>query len=68
MWRASKQHLEQNNERYFEHQRFALRYAFDCFSAGLMAAMHGLVPAFFQTSASEKVKQLAARQRKEDAE
>ncbi len=63
MIKTSKKHLHDNNERYFHHQRFALRYARSCFSAGFMALIHGLIPAFFQTAASQKVQELAQRPR-----
>lgn len=63
MLRKSRQHLIDTQESYFQHQRFALRYAVSCFSAGFMALIHGLIPAFFQTSASEKVGELANRSR-----
>ncbi len=65
MIQKSRQHLIDTEELYFQHQRFALRYAFSCFTAGLMALVHGLIPAFFQTAASEKVQELANRKRPE---
>ncbi|MCG8434668.1 MAG: DUF6356 family protein [Gammaproteobacteria bacterium] len=55
----SRRHLAAVNESYFHHQRFAFRYAFDCFRAGAMAFVHGLVPALFETAASDLVKKLA---------
>lgn len=61
----SREHLTQNNERYFQHQRFALRYAFGCLQAAFMALIHGLIPAFYPTAASDKVKELASRKREE---
>lgn len=65
MIRASKQHLQDNHEGYFQHQRFALRYALACFSAGFMALLHGLIPACYPTKASDTIKALASRKRDE---
>jgi hypothetical protein len=59
-----KKHLEGVNETYFHHQRFAFKYGFGCIQAGLMAMVHGLIPALFETAASDKVKALAALSRK----
>jgi len=55
----SKRHLAAVGESYFEHQRFAWRYALSCLQAGALAAIHGLVPALFETAASDRVKRLA---------
>ncbi|MDG1286072.1 MAG: DUF6356 family protein [Rickettsiales bacterium] len=63
MIKKSRQHLTDTGEAYFHHQRFALRYGLSCFAAGIMALIHGLIPAFFQTTASEKVTELANRKR-----
>jgi hypothetical protein len=60
----SKHHLSGVNESYFHHQRFAFKYGLTCIQAGLMAMVHGLIPAFFETAASDKVKALAALSRK----
>ena len=65
---SSKQHLHTANEKYFEHQRFALRYALGCFHAGFMAMVHGFIPGVYCTSASDKVKELANKSRKIDQE
>jgi len=59
MIKASKQHLNEVNETYFEHQRVAFSYSMNCFKAALMALVHGLVPGIFKTSASDLVKRLA---------
>ena len=63
MIKASQQHLTDNHEHYFQHQRFAWRYARSCFTAGFMALIHGMIPALFQTAASKKVNELANRPR-----
>lgn len=66
MIKRSLQHLRDNNERYFQHQRFAIGYGVDCLKAGLMAIIHGIIPACFETTASEKVQALATRKRPSD--
>lgn len=66
MLQKSRQHLIDTNEQYFQHQRFAFRYATACLKAGIMAIIHGMIPAFFQTSASETVHKLANRARPEN--
>lgn len=63
MIKRSQQHLAETGERYFQHQRFALHYAMSCFKAGMMAMAHGIIPALFQTAASEKVQEIANRSR-----
>ncbi len=65
MIKTSKDHLANVDESYFEHQGVAFRYAYKCFKAALMAFIHGFVPGWFQTSASELVSSLA-KSRKED--
>lgn len=60
MLESSKAHLASVDERYFEHQSIAFRYAGNCLKAGTMAFVHGLVPGLFQTAASDLVKKLAA--------
>lgn len=42
----------------------AFRYGATCIKAGLMACVHGLVPGWFETTASETVKKLAEKGRK----
>ncbi len=59
MIQASKSHLREVNESYFEHQGVAFRYGGNCLKAAVMAFVHGLVPGWFQTSASDLVKRLA---------
>lgn len=55
----SKAHIAAVEESYFKHLLFALKYAFCCFKAGFMAIIHGFVPAFFETGASDLVKKMA---------
>jgi hypothetical protein len=63
IWQKSKTHLHNTQEKYFAHQRFAWAYAFGCFQAACMAAIHGVIPALFTTAASDKVKALATKSR-----
>ena len=63
MIKQSQKHLEDTNERYFQHLRFALTYSASCLYAGITALIHGFIPALFQTAASEKVDELYNRQR-----
>ncbi len=56
----SKVHLLNVSEGYFEHQRVAFRYGATCIIAGVMALIHGCVPAWFETSASDRVVRLAS--------
>ena len=66
MIQSSKLHLAAVNESYFEHQAVAFRYALKCSKAALMAVIHGLVPGWFQTSASDLVKKLATGRKLSD--
>ena len=59
MIKSSQLHLKNVEETYFEHQKFAFSYGFKCLQAAIMAFMHGIIPGYFQTSASELVKNLA---------
>lgn len=63
MIKKSIHHLASVNESYFQHQRFAFRYGLTCMAAGFMALVHGLVPAWFETRASETVQDLAGLKR-----
>ena len=63
MFKRSKEHLASVNESYFQHMGVAFRYGAVCMKAGLMALAHGLVPAWFETTASETVSRLADKGR-----
>jgi len=63
MLRASKAHLADARETYFEHQGVAFRYGWNCLRASCMAFVHGLVPGLYRTGASDLVKQLSAGRR-----
>ncbi|MEJ0046874.1 MAG: DUF6356 family protein [Rhodospirillales bacterium] len=47
-------------ESYFQHQRAAFSYAIALLSAGLAAALHGLLPCLYETTASRTVARLHA--------
>lgn len=48
-------------ESYFGHMRFALWFAGQLFAAGGAALLHALIPALCETTASDRVRALAAR-------
>ena len=58
MIKKSQKHLEQTNERYFEHMIVALKISFELLIGSLMAFMHALLPSVFTTNASNKIKKL----------
>ena len=58
MIKKSKDHLSSVNENYFEHMLVALKVSFKMFYGSLLALIHGLIPGVFQTSASNKIKEL----------
>lgn len=55
----SKEHLRSAGESWNEHRRFAWWYSRNCLIAAVMAFVHGFVPGWFPTGASERVKALA---------
>ena len=59
MIRSSKLHLQEVQETYFQHQGVAFWYGFNCLKAALMAFIHGVVPGFYKTGASDLVKELS---------
>lgn len=59
MIKSSKLHLKKVEETYFEHQRVAFSYGLRCLKAACMAFVHGIIPGFFQTNASDLIKRLA---------
>ena len=58
MIKKSKDHLSSVNENYFEHMLVALKVSFKMFYGSLLALIHSLIPGVFQTSASNKIKEL----------
>lgn len=53
-----KKHLNTVGESYVQHMAFAFKFGFSCIFAGIMAIIHGIFPACFEKSASERVKKL----------
>ena len=51
-------HPRQVNETYFEHGRFAFRYALKLLLASMAAIVHALIPSLFETTASTIVAEL----------
>jgi len=58
MIKKSKQHLKSVNENYLEHMLVALKVSYNMLYGSLLALIHGLIPGLFQTSASNKIKEL----------
>ena len=58
MIKKSKDHLSSVNENYFEHMLVELKVSFKIFHGSLLALIHGVIPDVFQTSASNKIKEL----------
>jgi hypothetical protein len=56
----SRAHLDQVEESYGEHQRFAFGVGWTMVRAGFACILHGLVPAFFQTTGSDAIRRLNA--------
>ena len=48
MIKESKKHLNSVNESYFEHMSIATNVGFKMLLGGLMALIHGIVPAYFK--------------------
>ena len=58
MIKKSKQHLKSVNENYLENMLVAVKVSYNMFCGSLLALIHGLIPSLFQTSASNKIKEL----------
>jgi hypothetical protein len=58
MIKKSKQHLKSVNENYLEHMLIAFKVSYNMLYGSLLALIHGLIPGLFQTSASNKIKEL----------
>ena len=61
MIEASKHHLDQVGESYFEHLAAALGFAVKLAKASLACAIHALVPGVFARAASSSVAELQAK-------
>ena len=55
---ASKQHLGEAGEGYFEHLRFAAKVGAVAIGGGLACFAHALVPALFSTTGSRAIRRL----------
>ena len=49
----SKKHCSDANENYFQHMAVAQKISFELLKASLMAFLHSIIPALFQTNASK---------------
>ena len=58
MIKKSKQHLNSVNESYLEHMNVAFKVSLRMIAGGLMALIHGLIPAIFERNASDGIKDL----------
>ena len=63
--RISKNHLDSVQESYWQHQRVAFNYGLECLKAAVAAFIHGVLPAWCETAASDRVKRLAQKGRTE---
>ena len=54
----SRAHLEEVEEGYAEHQRFAFGVGWTMVRAGFACILHGLVPALFPTNGSDAIRRL----------
>ena len=54
-------HPETVGETYLEHFRFAGSFAWTLFTAALAALIHAFIPALFEKTAGEKIRQLARK-------
>lgn len=58
--KAMREHPASVGETYFTHMRFALRIArLSCAAAGA-ALIHAVLPALFETTAGDKIRQMSA--------
>jgi len=55
LFKKSKKHYIDSDETYFQHMSVAQNISFQLFKASMMAFIHSLIPAFFQTNASKKI-------------
>ena len=57
---AMRSHPASVGETYFGHMRFALRFSGLLFAAGGAALVHAILPAVFETTASEMIRRMYA--------
>ena len=53
--KKSKKHYIDASETYFQHMSVAQNISFQLLKASMMAFIHSLIPAFFETNASKKI-------------
>lgn len=58
MIEKSKHHLNSVNENYLDHMLIAFKVSYNMFYGSLLALIHGLIPGLFETSTSNKIKEL----------
>ena len=58
MIKKSQEHLKSVNESYVEHMIVAFKVGSKMITGGLMALIHGLIPAVFERNASDGIKEL----------
>ena len=58
MIKNSKKHLIDAKENYLQHMGAALKISSKLLIASLQAFFHSIIPAFFTTSASKKIREL----------
>ncbi|MBT36192.1 MAG: capsule biosynthesis protein [Rickettsiales bacterium] len=51
----SKKHCSDAKENYLQHMAVAQKISFELLKASLMAFVHSIIPAIFQTNASKKI-------------
>jgi len=56
-----KKHLDDHGVSYRDHQKLAFFFARESLKASFMAFAHGIIPRFFETSASETHKAILPR-------
>ncbi|SFR43103.1 DUF6356 family protein [Litoreibacter janthinus] len=57
---AMREHPASVGETYFGHMRFALRFSGLLFAAGGAALVHAVLPALFETTASQMIRRMYA--------
>lgn len=63
MLARSKHHLDAVQETYWQHLRFALRMALTLQACAVIAVLHALLPAIFQTNVSDTICRLSDEMR-----
>jgi hypothetical protein len=57
--KESQQHLKENNESYFKHGFFALKWGFIIISLGLASILHAIFPFIFKYHAPKGILKIA---------